>query len=219
MLTSLNPSKLQLYITKQLSYFYPDECICSEVLLDKVINLALQRLALSFAKIKLPSFRQEGKPYFNHLNTDHYAMFLYLLSNTYWKETKDPVVASKLMYLNKTLHSFNCMYDTELPDIFCFIHLVGTVLGKAKYDNYLAVYQGVTVGSHGGKSPEVGKYVSLLPHSQIIGACKLEDKVSVGVGVTLYNQHIKSGHIVIEDDHRKFIKPSGKLYSEQIFEV
>lgn len=219
MLTSLNQNKLQLYITRQLGYFYPDEDTCSEALLGKVIDLALQRLALSFVKIKLPSFLKEGKPYFNHLNTDHYAMFLYLLSNTYWKETKDEVVASKLMYLNKTLHSFNCMYDTELPDIFCFIHMVGTVLGKAQYDNYLAVYQGVTVGSHAGQSPEIGKYVSLLPHSQIIGGCKLEDKVSVGVGVTLYNQHIKTEHIVIEDDYKKLIKPSRKLYSERIFEL
>lgn len=219
MLTSLNQRQLQLYVTKQLEYFYPDGDTCSEALLGKIIDLALQRLELSFTKIKLPGFRQEGVPYFNHLNTDHYAMLLYLLSNTYWKETKDPLIATKLMYLNKSLHSFNCMYDTELPDIFCFIHLLGTVLGKAKYDNYLAVYQGVTVGSHGGKSPQIGKYVSLLPHSQIIGGCHIEDKVSVGVRVTLYNEHIKTQHIVIEADHMKVMKPSNKLYSEKIFHV
>ena len=68
------------------------------------------------------------------------------------------------------MHSFNCMYDTELPDIFLVLHGVGVVLGKAHYENNLVVTQNCTVGSNfRGDKPRIGKNVIIYPNSSIIG--------------------------------------------------
>jgi serine O-acetyltransferase len=77
------------------------------------------------------------------------------------------------------------MYDTKLPEIFLVIHGVGTVLGKAQYSNYFVVYQGCTIGSNHGKYPVLGRGLGLGANAAIIGACRVGDDVSIGMGTAV----------------------------------
>ena len=40
-----------------------------------------------------------------------------------------------------------CSYKNNLPDIFVFMHHVGTVLGNANYSDYLVALHNVTVNT------------------------------------------------------------------------
>lgn len=220
MILSITQSNLGEYVTKQLNNFFPDNIQWDKAHFYKSLNQSLEKLEFCFKHISLPYFRKEKNVYFNHLNTDQYSMFLYLFSNIIWSEYGDEILATKLMYLNKMLNGLNCMYDTKLPDIFCFIHIVGTVLGKANYGNYLAVYQGVTVGTHENETPVIGEYVSLLPHSAVIGKCKIGNRVSIGLGTKIYKTDIPDNHIAVAGKEDQIqIKLSRKLYSCKIFNM
>ena len=68
---------------------------------------------------------------FNYLHPDHYAMFLYLLANTVSRGDRANPLPFRLFYLNKVLHGLDVYHDTELPEVFQFMHPLGTVLGQA----------------------------------------------------------------------------------------
>jgi serine O-acetyltransferase len=123
-------------------------------------------------------------------------MYVYLLSNTVYKQTGDARLAGKLFYLNKALHAFNCMYDAELPEIFSLIHVVGTVLGKAKYSNYLVVGQNCTIGAVRGEYPELGERLILGSGASIIGKCHVGDDVMLAPGAQVFMRDIPSNSLV-----------------------
>ena len=77
-------------------------------------------------------------------------MFLYFLSQEY-KSDENEELASRFYLLNKYLFGIDIYYEVNLPKIFMFIHPVGTVLGRAEYNDYLVVYQRCGVGSSGGE--------------------------------------------------------------------
>ncbi|AWV36115.1 hypothetical protein MHH60_20860 [Paenibacillus sp. FSL H7-0716] len=147
----------------------------------------------------MESYRKNGTTFLNHLHSDQYAIFLWFLSNTVWKESGNTALANKIFYINKALHGFSCMYDTNLPNIFLLFHTVGTVLGKAEYSDFLVVGQGSTVGAQNGIYPKLGKGVSLLPYSSIVGNCIIGDRVSVGIGASVYEKNIESGMVVYRE--------------------
>jgi serine O-acetyltransferase len=123
-------------------------------------------------------------------------MYVYLLSNTVYKQTGDARLAGKLFYLNKALHAFNCMYDAELPEIFSLVHVVGTVLGKAKYSNYLVVGQNCTIGAVRGEYPELGERLILGSGASIIGKCHVGDDVMLAPGAQVFMRDIPSNSLV-----------------------
>lgn len=167
MITTLAPAELHTYISKQLEHFYPDS---SEPLELNVVDLALDKLNFCFSRINLKYYHKSSDCYFNHLNSDHYAVFIYYCSNIAY-QLGLVQLASKLFYLNKTLNAFHCMYDTKLPDVFMVLHGVGTVLGKANYGNYFVCYQGCTVGANAElEYPTIGDYTIMYPNSSIIGS-------------------------------------------------
>ncbi|WP_415536557.1 hypothetical protein [Dehalobacter sp. 4CP] len=215
---SLEYKEFQQYVLLQLSHFFPDKKTVDLDKYHKAFDLALDRIDYCFKHITLNSYCNKGECYLNHLHSDQYAVFLWLLSNSVWKENGDENLAAKLFYLNKSLHSFNCMYDTNLPDIFLFIHLIGTVLGKATYSDFLVVTQGCTVGAHHGIYPQLGKGTSLLPNSSVIGDAHIGDYVSLGINTLVYEQDIPDRHVVFRDDLGAIhTKSSDKPWSQQFF--
>lgn len=182
---------LKEYVARQLNNFFPDNNKSSFYEYDGAFDMALQRTEYCFKDVALPAYKKNNKTYFNHLHSDQYAVFLWFLSNSIWRETADTELSNKLFYLNKALNGFSCLYDTNLPDIFLLLHNVGTVLGKAEYSNYFVVSQGCTIGAQHGKYPRLGRAVALLPNSSVIGDCIIGDRVSIGIGATIYQQNIE----------------------------
>jgi serine O-acetyltransferase len=112
------------------------------------------------------------------------------LSNQAWRENKI-TLAEKLFYLNKALNGFDCFYSVELPKIFMLVHPVGTVLGNAKYQDYLVVYQNVTVGSTlSGQYPEFSQGCILYSKASVIGKCKLGENAIVGANCLVINTDV-----------------------------
>mgnify|MGYP003804530169 CR=1 FL=1 len=193
---SMDQSSLVKYVTKQLNFHFPDGDIRSECL-SSAVEKALKRTEYCFSKVNLKYFFDGESVIFNHLNTDQYAMFLYYLSNTIWREEKDSILASKVYYLNKALHGFDAFYEVDLPDIFLLTHPVGTVLGRGTYQNYFIAYQRVTVGGNPKlKYPTLGKGVAMYGGSALIGNCQVGDNCLISIGTIVMDQQIPQNMVV-----------------------
>ncbi|MFX4242249.1 hypothetical protein ACOL22_05665 [Aliarcobacter butzleri] len=187
--------ELTKYLERQLNNYFPD--LKKNKSLSNIVSKSLKKVETNFKHITLPHYKKNGKPYFNYLNADHYTVFIYYCSNIAYKEG-DINLASKLFYLNKALHSFHCMYDTNLPDIFIVCHGVGTVLGKAKYSNYFVVTQGCTVGANAKlEYPELGENIVMYPNSSILGNSKISSSVVCSNNSMVLNKNIKSNSIIV----------------------
>jgi len=218
---SLSKTDLQSYISSQINCFFPDKNIVNLCDYGKNVDIALQRLDFCFKHVSHQLYNNGDTTLFNHLYADHYLVFIWFLANTIWKETGNQILASKLYYLNKILHSFDCMYDTCLPDIFLIFHSSSTMLGKATYGNFFVALHGCTVGSHKGQYPVMGKGVALTAHSAIIGNCKIGNSVSISVHTSVFQKDIPNNTVVFTDSNtgRMHLKPSIVPYAQQFFNV
>jgi serine O-acetyltransferase len=157
----------------------------------------LKRLEYLISNVKNKYYRQDNKIFFNHLNTDQYATFLYFLSNSLYEKHGDSTAAKKVYALNKSLHGIDVFYAVKLPEIFIFSHCVGTVLGRAQYSNYLVVYQNCTVGSNPNLIyPKIGEGVILYAGASLIGDSNVENNVTFAAQTTLINSKVEKDSIV-----------------------
>src|SRR5436190_12863835 len=168
---SLGRERLAAYVAAQLSAFTPDPAV-GPADLEPYLDPTLERLEHCFSRLNVKPFGVGVELRFNHLHTDQYAAFLYLLSNTVHRMNGSTELAASVYGLNKMLHALDVFYEVELPDVFGFQHPVGTVLGRATYGNYLFVYQRCSVGSNmEGRAPVIGEGTVLFGSSAIIGDC------------------------------------------------
>lgn len=194
---TLNHDQLASYVTRQVNHLFDDG---QPVLKDVVLAFlpqALSRLERCFAHINNKYFFDGTSVFFNHLHSDQYAMFLYLLCNTAYKASADISLSAKLYMLNKALHGIDAFYEVELPSIFLFVHPVGTVLGRANYGDYLLVYQRCGVGSNKDKYPTLGKYTSLRPGASILGNCSLGKNNTIAADSLLLDYSLQNNNVYI----------------------
>ena len=217
MIQSLNTTDLTEYVVKQINLFFPDGDIASSAL-SSFVKKAVERTEFCFSKINIKYFFDSKNVYFNHLNTDQYAMFLCYLSNTIWREEKNEKLAAKIYCLNKALHGLDAFYEVELPDIFVLIHPVGTVLGRAKYEDYFVAYQRVTVGGNKNlEYPGLGKAVAMFPGSAIIGNCKTGDNCLISIGTVVLEKDVPSNTVVFGTHQELQFKKTTKTVLERFF--
>lgn len=214
---SLERLVLERYVHRQLDNFFPDGNP-TEIEM-RSFDRTLQRVEHCFSRIKFYCQSPGIEFEFNHLYSDQYLTFLWYLSNQVWVDSANKALASKIYYLNKALHSFDCLYDNALPSVFYVAHGVGITLGKAQYSDYLYVCKGVTVGaSRGGKYPTINERVSLGADSTVIGDLVLESESSVGAGVCLFNVGVPFGHAVVRSrDGALAFKPQREPLSSYVF--
>ncbi len=195
---SINSKDLNFYVVNQCNTFFsdnnqikPDTIIC-------YIELALDKVKFCFQHINLPYYKKKGSLYFNHLNGDHYCIFLCYLTRIIFLETGDEQLASKVFLLNKLLFGIDAFYKIELPDIFLVVHPIGTILGRADYKNKLVVYQGVTVGATTeGIYPSFSENSILYSNCSIIGNCKLGNNLVMGANSSILNMNIEENTTVL----------------------
>jgi serine O-acetyltransferase len=194
--TSLGPDELAAYVASQLSAFFPDERVAGAELASAVAG-ALERSERCFSSVRRKYFLREDRTVFDHLNTDQYAMFLYLLSNTLFRTDERPALAAKVYALNKALHGIDVFYEVELPDIFLFQHPVGTVLGRATYGDYFCAYQRCSVGANlDDVYPTIGKGVVMYGGSSIIGSSRIGDNCLFSLGAAVIDAEVPSDSVV-----------------------
>jgi serine O-acetyltransferase len=205
---SLEKSRLAGYVAAQLSAFTPDAAAgASEV--EPYIDPALERLEHCFSRLNVKPFGAAVDLRFNHLHTDQYAMFLYLLSNTIYRMEGSHDLAARVYGLNKMLHAIDVFYEVELPDVFGFQHPVGTVLGRATYGNYLFVYQRCSVGSNmEGRAPVIGEGTVLFGSSAIIGDCTVGANCWLSFGALLMDADVPANSVVFGQSPQHVVKPT-----------
>ena len=217
---SLTVSEYCEYLSAQLNHFFPDRRTVQLNDYRDAIDSALQRVEFCFKHIALKHYYQDGEANFNHLYSDQYAMFLWFVANTIWDKYGYSPLLDKFFGLNKALHSFECMYNTALPNIFFLGHTVGTVLGKATYNDFLVVSQGCTIGSHKGKYPILGKGIGLAVNASILGECMIGDNVSVGSNTTVFKKDIARNTTVYTNETGVItFRSAEQPYAQNFFNV
>ena len=220
MKTSLLPGELAAYTSRQLNYFFPDDHPVQLGDYQSVVDTALDRVEHCFKHIAVKHYCLNGEARFSHTFSDQYAAYLWFLANTLWQEQAPVPLLHKLFYLNKTLHAFECMYDTQLPDIFFLSHTVGTVLGKATYTDFFVVSQGCTVGVHHDHYPVFDKGVALAANVSIIGQCRLGRCVSIGSNTSIFQRDLADDTTAYTGAQGVLaIVPSNEPYAQKFFNV
>lgn len=221
MITSLPASDLTRYIQLQVNNFFPDLNAVHSNQIIQSVDLALEKMDHCLSKAALNRYKKDGSPYFDHLFSDSYMLFLCYLANSVWQKTNDRVLSSKVYYLNKALHTFDCMYDNILPEIFFIVHGFGTMMGKAGYKDYFVIYQGCTIGATHGVYPTFGKGVSVTANASVIGNSIIGDMATISTRTTIFQKNIpeKNTAFINFDTGQLQVKPSKECYAQQFFNV
>lgn len=180
------------YLLRQLEHFFPDGRDERPVVL-RHLDEALERLQYCIDGVAMwPVGR------FDPLHSTQYAIFLYYLSNTIWRNEAQTRAPTKLFLLNKALNGIDCFYEVALPRRFFIGHTVGIVLAKAHYGEHLVLYQNSTVGKNHGVAPHLGEGVVLYPNTAVIGASRLGDGTIVSQGVSVINRDTPGNCLVFQ---------------------
>ncbi|MBR0875150.1 hypothetical protein JQ633_32655 [Bradyrhizobium tropiciagri] len=178
---SLGRNELALYVQRQFETFFPDGADLGD--LPAFVDKALGRIEHCFSRVRLKGFTANGEARFSHWHCDQYAIFLYYLANTAFREKPGHPIADKAYALNKALHALDAFYEVELPDVFAVQHPVGTVLGRASYSDYFICYHNCTVGANlENDYPSFGCGIVMYGGSRIIGKTAVGDNSFVSTG-------------------------------------
>lgn len=195
--TDLGEADLARYTATQLNTFFPDHAPVTDGDLRIALPPTLRRLEGINRRINGRFYRRDGEVFFDHLHADQYAAYLYLLSWYLSQQKSGERVATKLFLLNKALHALDLYFEVELPEVFLLAHAVGSVIGKAKYGNYLVIGQNCTVGGIDDVYPVLGEGIVMCSGSSVLGKSVLGDSVTVGAGALVVNTDVPSGHTVV----------------------
>lgn len=196
---SITEKDISVVIAKQINNMIPDIKLVSENELFPYVETAYVRLYKCFKGINNKYYNESGDVYFNHFHSDHYCSFLYLVSNVAYLD-KNIELATKLFLLNKYLHGIDLYFSIKLPEVFLFVHPVGTVIGNAEYGNKIVVYQNCSIGAiiKGDKCiyPKLENNVVLYSKSSVIGECNIGNNVILGANAFVINSSIPDNSIV-----------------------
>lgn len=216
MRTSLAEAELSAYLARQLSNFYPDGEVRPESL-ARHVNEALERSAGCFSAVRDKYLPAGPEGSFDHLHTDQYAAFLYFVANTIHCRGGDRSLAAKIYALNKALHGLDVYFEVELPEVFYFIHPVGTVLGRATYANFFIVYQRCTVGGNERVYPTLGEGLVMYGGSSVIGGCTVGPNVRLSAGCAVFEKDIPGDSVVFGMSPALTVKPAKRSVLDDYF--
>jgi serine O-acetyltransferase len=215
---SLSVDDLTAYIAGQMDALFPDQFPVRPHL-KKYVAAALERMEHCILRVALKGFHTERDgPRYHHLHTDQHAIFLYYLSNTVHRMGGPTPVMEKAYALNKALHGLDVYYAVELPDVFALAHPVGTVLGRATYNDYFLAYQNVTVGGDLAVNHAViGKGVVMYGGSRIVGQTTVGDNCLISAGTSILGGEVPSGHVAFGQHPNVQTKPTRHDVIKDIF--
>lgn len=214
--SSLSPVALGEYATQQLSHFFPDGYKPNTKLLPLIIQESLKRFSKCAYHINNRYYFSGNETIFNHMNGDHYAMFLYFMARTAF-EKDDIFLAERFFYLNKALHSLDIFYEVEMPDIFILGHAGGSVLGRGEYENYFVVSQNCTVGNNGGKYPKFSEGIVMYANSIVTGDCTIGANTHISANAFIRNQNVAGNCVVFGQGDDMDTKPTEKSVKDIFF--
>lgn len=203
---SITPRQLVDCLVNQINAFMPDgDKVFADEIMPHIGNI-MDRTQRCFSRINNKYFSDNGEVIFNHLHADQYAMFLYFSCNTLYRSKADLKLCTKICQLNKCLHGIDAFYEVELPDIFLFVHPLGTVLGRGTYADYFMVYQRCGIGSNHDVYPVMKEYVTLRPGSSILGKCLVQENCTIAAESLLLDKDLEKNSVYIGNPRDYIIK-------------
>jgi serine O-acetyltransferase len=196
MKTSLAPAELTAYLVRQMETFFPDGRVSTAAVRPHV-DRALERIEHCFFHIRRRYYHTEGETRFDHLHTDQYTAFLYFFGNTVHRANGDPSLAAKSYALNKALHGLDLYFAVAMPDIFYFMHPVGTVIGRGTFEDFLCVYQNCSIGAdlEAQVHPRFGRGVTMFAGSRVIGDCTVGSNCLIAAGTLILNANVSDNTV------------------------
>jgi serine O-acetyltransferase len=198
--STLNLAALAGYVHRQVAAFFPDGRDLPLDVIEGGAAQALAAIARGWKHIALPGYTHDGDGALSHLHSDRYAAFLSLLAHALSKAGHSEV-ATRVYLLNKALHAFDMYHQVELPEVFVFVHPVGSVIGRAQLGNFLCIYQNCSIGGNPRDGsldyPVLGDGVLMYAKSTIIGRSKVGGRVVLGAGSMVLNQEVPDGALVV----------------------
>lgn len=211
MLLSLKKLELFNYTLNQIYHIFSDNEVYSDQDYYKEFEIALDRVEFCFSRVNNKYFYSGQYSVFDHLHGDQYSMYLYFFSNSVFRSKGSNSFSKKLFLLNKLLNGIDVFYEIELPNIFLFVHPLGTVLGRGKYSDYFMVYQRCGVGSNRGAYPELGKFTTLRPGANILGKSITGTNVSLAAGALALDKQIPDNQIYYGNPKNFFFKTNENM--------
>lgn len=207
---TISKEELSNYVNSQISTFFPDNKNHPDEL-QRYMDEILYRTEYCFSKVNAKNFFDGNDVLFNHLNADQYAMFLYFASNTLYKNNSDTNLCTKIFLLNRYLYSIDVYYEVALPDIFLFVHAIGTVLGRASYSDYCIFYQQCNVGGSPDAHdkliyPTLSEHLTMHPNSCILGNCIVDKNCTMAAGSMLLNTNLNAQTLYIGNPRDNVMK-------------
>lgn len=177
---------------------------------------ALRRTETCFAAQQNKYYHRNGAVYFNPFHTGQYAVFLYFVGNTVWRQGYDPVIADKLYALNKALHGFDLFYEVDMPPVWFCDHPVGSVIGRAKIGNGFSFAQMCTVGNNQGFYPEIGTNVQMCCGATVLGQSVIGDNTVLSAHSYVKDSDIPSNTTVFGRYPDLVLRPNREVADEPI---
>jgi len=215
-MSSLNT--VPAYLSKQIEHFFPDGQSPTQTEIAKVHEVVTGRLRRCFTEISNKYYAGPIENIFSVLHGDHYAMYLYLAGRAAYEHVGNENLAAKCFLLNKALHGIDAFYKIKLPEIFLFVHPVGTILGNAEYADFFCVYQGCTVGSKLDMGyPKFHGPAIMYSNSSLIGDCQIGKFAVLGAGASLVDEKVADEETVFGLFPANSRKKTNPVCFEQLF--
>ena len=215
---TLSADALALYISQLVNTHFPDDNVVDPSQIMEHLPSALERLSTCMSGIHRKYFNESNHVRFDHMNSDHMAMFLYLLGNTIWNESGGVAIPTKLFYLNKVMHAVDLYFSVKMPEVFVLVHPVGSVIGNAHYGNYVAIYQGCTVGAVDGVYPVFGEGAILFAGATVLGETVCGDNVVFAARSFVINSRVPADSVVTGAFPNERISLSPRTVRERMFD-
>jgi serine O-acetyltransferase len=216
---SLPQDQLAAYVADQLTASFPDYSQGAAAV-SICLEHALDRVEYCFSRVRDKYFSGSEGVIFDHLHSDKYAMFLYILSNTAWSLRENEELATRIYYLNKIQHAIDVFYQVELPEIFLFNHCIGTVLGRANYSNYLMVHHNCTIGANlEGEYPSLEEGVAMYAGSMVSGRCHIRGNSWISAGAVVLGLDLPGDQVIFGQYPDVQYKPASRKVIDRYFLV
>lgn len=186
--------------------------LCYELDVSKYIIEAINRTytCLKFSSNKYLLEPEEQSIPFSVYNSLQYCIFLYQLSKVAYEIDGNGRVAEKFYFLNKMMNAVDLFYAVELPAIWMAEHPLGSIMGRARYEDYFFFYQGCTVGGNKGNYPVLGEHVTMYSDSKILGEAKIGNYVILSANTYVKDEIIPDNSIVFGQTPNLIIKQRTK---------
>jgi serine O-acetyltransferase len=204
------------YIAAQLNYTFPDENPIEAGALQEAVEAVEERAYRCFTGVRKKYFNEGDRVVFDHLHSDQYAMYLYMLAHDVYQRGAGDRLATKLYYLNKALHGVDIYFTTRLPETFLFVHPLGTILGRAQFADGLVVYQGCTVGClNDGVFPTFVGPAILYANSSVLGKCRVGRNVCIAAGVSIIDTDVPDDTVALGHHPDYEFRPSTRALADR----